>query len=271
MKIAAWVVVSAAIGIAVGFACGKDKKKSHDPSATEDARDGRPISYFFDAKEELPECDAAITGSLAYIKAESTFYHCTEGLWTLVDVTGPKGETGAKGDAGATGSAGQKGDKGAAGDAGTAGTGGGLWVYDADARRLGILSNWGTTPGIYFTNGGHAYFSAAGTYAAMDCYIGGSRTTCAPPTVCQHTTSDCSGVCYIQNAPAKNAIVPGSSNWYRGSGNEVQTTVNTLAAYTGGSCVSSPSASFLSYPITESYSFPTGVSYPFTGPLYIAP
>ena len=271
--------------------CGSEKKKEREEvqSVPEKGADSpyTPYSQVLLSFSDLPDCNEKHKNSLTYVYDEKVFYVCDEGKeWKEIEIAGDKGDKGDKGDSGDTGPAGSQGvagEKGEKGDTGaTGGSGSGVAsspyiVFDGNGSELGMLLGIASNSAfdIAFSDGGYGIFDTDGTANSSGgrCNNGNCRNG---DNSCYYTANDCSGDCYIWKQPLKNSIVVHTTNsFFKATGLE---TVSANFSYSSswdvpGNVCSSAYAGTLTnaYKITNDYSFPAGVSYPFTSTLYIGP
>lgn len=243
-------------------------------------------SYSSSTKALFPTCNSGRAGYLAYATDETKFYVCDGTSWSAVSITGPTGATGATGADGAAGAS-------------------GVSVYDKNGTKLGTVpfAAWPAV-GIEFSNNGVAMFNTDGTfsnsicsgtstgYCSPDVSVSGSQvlyTTTSPQTYPKShvffSGTNCSGSIYSPSKPVKNSLfyVPTTNGGFLvAAGTETVTgpmVVGSMFINGGGSCTAltvtgngiccnNGANSMSGYPISTSYSLPTGLTYPFTGPLY---
>lgn len=218
-----------------------DEEKIEDESST---------SYLIGSAAELPKCNAARSGQLAYVKDEKQFYNCSGTEWATVEIQGTAGSAQS--------------------------------VYDANDMRIGSLSflNWPRV-GVEFSDGARAAFNInTGKFVAGLCADGfceGRGSNGEPRPYCYFDNSSCSGTCYVIGQPIRGTVVPTPGGvWVQADGTETATSISILSSWrhdfsdcvgSGPSHVSGPATY---YPIQNQYNdFPTGVTYPFTGPLTV--
>ncbi len=76
-------------------------------AAQESIETRRLSSLYVTSAADLPVCDKAQSGALAYVKAEEHFVTCDGGEWATVEIKGPQGEAGAPGKDGVAGADGK--------------------------------------------------------------------------------------------------------------------------------------------------------------------
>lgn len=95
----------------------------------------KPSSFLVESPQDLPSCQDANKGSLAYVQSEKKFYACADSVWTIIDIQGEKGDKGEDGQAGVSGATGETGATGAIGstgpkgDQGSPGAVGASWTH----------------------------------------------------------------------------------------------------------------------------------------------
>jgi hypothetical protein len=242
--------LAASVGLAVN--CGRAKKKSDPPEATpeteaspnpETANGSKPISYLFNKLEDFPTCNDDYEGALGYNKADSKFYNCSGGQWQETSIASQSS--------------------------------GGASVYDGAGSKLGaLIGATNSYYGILFANGGYANFNRTGTFNGPVCPNSSCTLTTGDPASysCAFTTSNCTGTCYTSFQPLKNTLFfAGGTTFHKAEGTETASTQTIASAWKtdSSSCIVTGGA--ISVYSLSSYSFPTGISYPFTTGLYVAP
>lgn len=157
--------------------------------------------------------------------------------------------------------------------------------------KVGIF-NWSG----YYTNGfcaatASGNCSAAATPTTGNMTYNFSATQATTSSYVFFTAASCSGTPYIHFRPVKGALFrTGATSFYSANGTETQSTGLSIASmylYDKTNCTSStsgtgvcctgvvdsatgnPITTATGYALTDSYTFPSGISYPLTGPLYI--
>jgi hypothetical protein len=105
---------ASALCVAVG--CGDDDAQDQLGGVTPDAGqltvapsvDALAVASF----GELPACNRARQGTLAYVQADKALYACLGGEWSAAGLDAQRGDTGATGETGETGAAGPVGEPG---------------------------------------------------------------------------------------------------------------------------------------------------------------
>ncbi|MGZ3689232.1 MAG: hypothetical protein ACXVBW_13085 [Bdellovibrionota bacterium] len=85
-------------------------------------------------------------------------------------------------------------------------------------------------------------------------------------TYCMYSSSDCTGTCYVTDAPIAGSLFLGKTGFYVGTGSETSTSITTGSLYRHdlSSCVVTSNAITGLYPVTTAHSMPSTVpSYPF--------
>jgi hypothetical protein len=98
------MIFSLAATVALGTACGSEKKQEEDGRKGASTVGMGGMTVVDDAA--LPACEASLEGHFVYVSSTKTFKACAEGAWTVIDVTGAAGEKGADGAKGEKGDAG---------------------------------------------------------------------------------------------------------------------------------------------------------------------
>ena len=96
----------------ISASCGTSE--SGDTSAANAASQGSS-TMFVTSQGNLPLCETAKEGQLAYVNDDKSFYSCSKLAWIKVEIKGDKGDPGSQGVAGTAGKDGVAGAVGAAG------------------------------------------------------------------------------------------------------------------------------------------------------------
>jgi hypothetical protein len=59
-----------------------------------DTKKPKPFSLTTTSVNDLPKCETAIQGALAYTTVDKAFHACADGKWTKIDTKGEKGDKG---------------------------------------------------------------------------------------------------------------------------------------------------------------------------------
>jgi len=236
----------------------------------------KSTSFYRSTLADLPACDTAHSGNLAYVTDVSQFYHCDGTAWTVVDISGAPGVDGAT-----------------------------LEVVDTNGTRIGdlLFADWPRQRiGIRFDDEAVGTFAIDGRFQAGLCqhgYCTGDMTATAggvsfnaggtqstwSQSYCSYTTADCTGTCWLPDAPLKNSIFQTKDNAFvRATGTETATAAafDVLSVWRANqtSCVNNTTGAGVccsNFLVTPTIASNTGVGvstsysldgHPFNGPLY---
>lgn len=228
------------LSIGVLQSCGENKDK-------EDASKNIFLQVAA-AQSNLPTCNSDREGLAVYVEADSNFRYCKSNTWTVLNISSGSGTSVSNSGGSNIGSL-------LYGDAAE------LYVKVSDGSV--IVMNVGTggyTGGICTTRSG--------------CIRSGSISDAVQEDAqCFYTTTNCSGNCLAIYKPLANMVFMSSGPaYFKASGTESSSGFTTVRSFWDAynqSC-STMGASNLdnSWPITTSYTFPTGFpSYPFSTPI----
>lgn len=86
---------------------------------------------------------------------------------------------------------------------------------------------------------------------------------------CYYESTDCSGVCYMNNSLPKNIVVGGpSSTFFKATSGIVSKTANSGFDHLANTCTTLGAPVTTTFKVSSSYQFPSGVTYPFLLPIY---
>lgn len=223
----------------------------------------------YPTQDHLPACDTLSEGLMFWVEAEDAFAICREGTYIFLDLRGDSGPAGSNGEDGANGN---DGETPISNDLFTS-------IHDAQGDAVGyrlddngILNMAAGEIVVYFQNQAIGKFDL--NTGAMVNSLSIDRDTGAldSGTYCAFTSSDCSGVCYLNgdtHVPLKNAIFRTPSAFLLASGSETSGAGRTInSVYTGGACNMVGAVVIASsYTIAGTYAFPSAVSHPIATPM----
>jgi len=156
-----------------------DSMKTASESMTQKEASVDITAQLVNTSQDLGVCDSTTQGELKFVRDEQIFYYCDSGIWTSIDLHGPKGTTGAQGPQGATG---QKGSDAI------------YKLYDADNKLIGVAPNFSSSNFDVIHNDSGYPIPVKTLATGFD--IG----KYASYSICFYESNDCSGKCWIRSS-----------------------------------------------------------------------
>lgn len=229
------------VGVGAIQSCGENK------DIEETVTTGNIFLRVVYAQSSLPTCNSSVEGLAVYVEADSIFKYCKNSSWTNLNLSAGTSKSLLDGNGNTIGP-----------------------VLFGNLNRAQVLTGDGGILTVKLSTG---KFSSGFCDASANGCISLSTLSHSVQELaqCWYVAADCTGSCLSPGAPIKNMVYSTNGGYVIASGSETASTSVTVGSYWDAhaqSCV--PESFFMGngWPVTTSYTLPTGVpSYPFATPL----